>query len=336
MLAEAVRTLVERRELTAALMQAALEEILSGRAHEADMAAFLTALRLRGETAHDIAVTVQTLRRHAVPFLTGGLEVTDTCGTGGDGRSTFNISTATAFVAAGCGVPVVKHGNRGVSSRSGSADVLEALGVKTDVPPEISRRCLEEAGIAFCFAPRYHPAARHAATVRKRLGFRTLFNMVGPLVNPAAAAFQLLGVGDASWRLLLAQAAATLGMKRAYVVHGAPGLDEVSLSGPTQVSVVQADRVTEEEWQPEDFGLPRQTLEGQMVSDADGSARILLRILEGEGFPAAELVLANAAAVLRLCDRVGTLKEGVEQARDGIQSGKSRQALEKLREITCR
>ena len=335
MLADAVRTLVERRELTAAALQDALEEILSGRAHEADMAAFLTALRLRGETAADIAITVQTLRRHAVPFLTGGLEVTDTCGTGGDGRSTFNISTATAFVVAGCGVPVVKHGNRSVSSRSGSADVLEALGVRTDVPPEVARRCLEEAGIAFCFAPRYHPAARHAAGVRKRLGFRTLFNMVGPLVNPAQTAFQLLGVGDACWRPLLAQAATTLGMKRAYVVHGAPGLDEVSLSGPTQVSVVQGSQVTEEEWQPEDFGLPRQTLDGQIIADAEGSASVLMRILEGESSPAADLVLANAAAVLKLCGRVGTLREGVEQAREGIKSGKGRQAMEKLREITC-
>lgn len=330
MLRDIVQTLVERRELSPAQMQDALEEILTGQAHEVEMAAFLTALRLRGETASDIATAVQVLRRHAIPLPTSGRDVVDTCGTGGDGQCTFNVSTATAFVVAGCGLPVAKHGNRSVSSRCGSADVLEALGVKIDVSPETSQRCLQEAGIAFCFAPRYHPAVRHVAAVRKRLGFRTLFNFLGPLVNPARAAFQLIGVGDPALHPLLASACAALGMKRAYVVHGEPGLDEVSLCGTTRVKVVEGERVTEEVWHPEDFGLPCQSLEGQTVDNASESAQLLHRILAGEASPAADLVVANAAAVLRLCGRAATLQEGVAQAREGINSGGASQALRVL------
>jgi anthranilate phosphoribosyltransferase len=316
-------------------MQDALEFILSGQAQEAELAAFLTALRCKGETASNVVAAVQVLRRHAVPLPTGGREVVDTCGTGGDGQSTFNISTTTAFVVAACGVPVVKHGNRGVSSRSGSADVLEVLGVTVDAPPDVAQRCLEEVNLAFCLAPRYHPAVRHVSAVRKRLGFRTLFNLLGPLANPAGTTYQLIGVGDATLRGLLAEAAAGLGMKRAYIVHGAPGLDEVSLCGPTQVAVVQGGQVTQTEWHPEDFGLPRHTLEQQTVPDAAGSAAMLQRVLAGEPGPALDLVLANAAAVLHVCGRVPTLREGVDQAREGIRSGKAKQTLARLREITA-
>jgi anthranilate phosphoribosyltransferase len=335
MLADIVRHLVERKELSPGHMTEAVEEILSGGAQDVDIAAFLTALRLRGETASDLVAAVRVLRRYAVPFPTDGRKVVDTCGTGGDGLGTFNVSTATAFVVAGCGVPVVKHGNRSVSSRSGSADVLEALGVKVDVSPEVAKRCLDEAGMAFCFAPRYHPAVRHAARVRQRLGFRTLFNWLGPLANPAAAVSQVLGVGDAAMRPVVAEAALALGNLTAFIVHGS-GMDEVSLSGPTQVAYVHEGLMEEDEWNPEDFGLPRQRRDSHQVPDATASAQLLQSILNGETSPATDLVLANAAAVLKLYGKANSLKEGVEQGREALASGKAHRTLTMLQLITFR
>src|SRR5439155_22938279 len=224
-------------------------------------AALLTALRMKGETAVEIAAAAVVLREHMVRLDTGRDDVLDTCGTGGDGTNTFNISTAAALVAAGAGVPVVKHGNRAASSRSGSADVLSALGVVVETDAAGARRCLDGAGLAFCFAPHFHPAMRHVAGLRRRLGVRTLFNCLGPLINPAEAPYQLLGVGRAEWLDPLAGALARLGVRRAFLVHAREGLDEVSLAGPTMVREVHQGRVREFEWQPRDFGLAPCSLE---------------------------------------------------------------------------
>jgi anthranilate phosphoribosyltransferase len=227
---------------------------------------------------------------------------------------------------------VAKHGNRAVSSRSGSADVLAALGVAPDAEPAMARRCLEQAGLAFCFAPRFHPALRHVAPLRRRLGMRTLFNWLGPLVNPASTPYQLLGVGNAELLDPLAQALAQLGTRHAFLVTSRDGLDEVSLAAPTQVREVRGDRVSALEWTPEDFGLAPGSLDELAASSVEESASIIRRVLEGEECAAGRVVLANAAAALLVVERVRSLREGVELARDAIRSGRARLVLERLRE----
>src|SRR5262245_3619863 len=236
-------------------MSIAIGEIMVGHWSEAETAAVLVALRMKGETAIEIAAAAAVLRQHMVRLEAGRDGVLDTCGTGGDGAGTFNISTAAALVAAGAGVPVVKHGNRAASSRSGSADVLSALGVAIETDVAGARRCLEQAGLAFCFAPHFHPAMRHVAGLRRRLGVRTLFNCLGPLINPAEAPYQLLGVGRPEWLDSLAGALPRLGVRHALLVHARDGLDEVSLASPTMVRDVRQGRVREFEWYPRDFGL---------------------------------------------------------------------------------
>src|SRR5215475_8066103 len=251
--AEAVATLTERHDLADEQMCAVMQQLMTGHFDEAEAAAFLIALRMKGETAAEIAAAASVLRKHMVRLETGALTVLDTCGTGGDCTGTFNISTATALVVAAAGVPVVKHGNRSMSSKgSGSADVLEALGVRADGDPARARHCLERAGLAFCLAPLFHPAMRHVGGVRRRLGVRTLFNCLGPLINPARAPYQLLGVGRPEWLDLMAGALARLGgTRRALLVCGHDGLDEVTLAAPTRVREVRGDRVTAWEWQPD-------------------------------------------------------------------------------------
>jgi anthranilate phosphoribosyltransferase len=303
---------------------------MEGRAADAEIAAFLTALRVKGETADEIAGAVTALRAHMVPLDTGGRDVLDTCGTGGDGRNTFNISTAAALVAAACGVPVVKHGNRGVSSASGSADVLAALGVKIDAGPDACRRCLAEAGIAFCFAPCFHPAMRHVAEVRKRLRFRTVFNLIGPLANPAGARSQLIGVGRPELLDRLADCLAQLGPTSAYLVHGSDGLDEVTLAGPTAVRRVADGRVEQLTWTPADFGLPVCAGADLHAADARHSAERIRSVLAGSAGPARDIVLANAAAALLAAGRAGSLREGVERAARAVAEGRAAHALERL------
>jgi anthranilate phosphoribosyltransferase len=263
---------------------------------------------------------------------TGRDGVLDTCGTGGDGGGTFNISTATALVVAGAGVPVVKHGNRAMSGTSGSADVLEALGVRTDGNPEWVQRCLERAGLAFCLAPLFHPALRHVGGVRRRLGVRTLFNCLGPLVNPARAPYQLLGVGRPEWLDLMAGALARLGgTRRALLVCGHDGLDEVTLAAPTWVREVCGDRVVAWEWTPEDFGLPSCSLAELRVTGAEESARVIRGILEGNKGPATDIVLANAAAALMAAERAATPHEGARLAREALANGSALRVLQELR-----
>jgi anthranilate phosphoribosyltransferase len=320
-----------RRELPPGRMRAVMGELMAGRCGEAEAAAFLVALRMKGETAAEVAEAAAVLREHMVRFEPGRPDVLDTCGTGGDETATFNISTATALVAAAAGVPVVKHGNRAVSSRSGSADVLAALGVAVQDDLAWPRRCLEQAGLAFCFAPHFHPALRHVAPVRRRLRIRTLFNCLGPLANPAGAAYQLLGVGRPELLDPMAGALARLGTRRAFLVCGQDGLDEVSLAGVTLVREVCGRRVSSREWTPSDFGLDPCALADLTVSGPGESAAVIRGILDGSDGPAGRVVRANAAAALLAAERVGTLAEGVASAAEAIHSGRARHVLEVLR-----
>lgn len=330
--AEAMAALTRRQDLSPDLMRRFLSDVIAGRCGEIEATAVLVALRVKGETAGELAAAAALLREHMIRLETPTPDTLDTCGTGGDGSGTFNVSTATAFVVAGAGVPVAKHGNRAVSSRSGSADVLAALGVAPDAEPAVAKRCLEQAGLAFCFAPRFHPALRHVAPLRRRLGMRTLFNWLGPLVNPASTPYQLLGVGNAELLDPLAQALAQLGTRHAFLVTSRDGLDEVSLAAPTRVREVRGDRVSAFEWTPEDFGLARCSLEELKADGVEASAAIVRQVLEGEECAAFRVVLANAAAALLAIERVRSLPEGVEAAREAIQSGRARLVLERLRE----
>jgi anthranilate phosphoribosyltransferase len=326
----ALAALLERRDLSREQVRIVMQEMIAGRCGDAEAAALLIALRMKGETAIELAGAAAALREHMVRLDTGAAEVLDTCGTGGDGLGTFNISTATALVVAGAGVPVVKHGNRAVSGGSGSADVLAALGVALESDLAHVRRCLDEAGLAFCFAPHFHPALRHVGAVRRRLRVRTLFNCIGPLANPAGAAFQLLGVGKPEWLDPMAGALAELGIRRALLVCGRDGLDEVSLSAPTMVREVCERTITVHEWTPRDFGLEPCALADLRAEGAEASAAMVRSVLQGDEGAAGRVVLANAAAALRAAERVGTLPEGVALAREAIQSGRARRVLERL------
>lgn len=327
---EFLEVLLRRQELSPQLVRQFFLEVLDGHAGEAELAAALTAWRLKGETAAELAAAATVLLERMVPFDPGPAEVLDTCGTGGDGLRTFNVSTAAALVVAAAGVPVVKHGNRAASSRSGSADVLAALGMALQASPEQLQRCLRETGFAFCFAPCFHPGLRQVAGVRRQLGFRTVFNCLGPLVNPARACRKLLGVGQPELLDPLAGAAARLGLQRAFLVCGREGLDEVSLSGPTLVREVRGDTVTARQWQPQDFGLQPCRLEELVVNGPEQSAAVLRGVLEGRPGAARRVVLANAAAALLAADRVATLAEGAQLAAAVIDAGKAAGVLQRL------
>jgi anthranilate phosphoribosyltransferase len=323
--------LVERRDLGAERTRELMRGVLSGECGEAELAALLVALRVKGETADEIAAAAAVLREFMVPLETGR-EVLDTCGTGGDGSCTFNVSTATALVVAGAGVPVVKHGNRAVSSRTGSADVLAALGVEVGGDAASCRRNLERAGMAFCLAPNFHPALKHVGAVRRRLGVRTLFNCVGPLANPARAPYQLLGVGRPEWLDRMAEALSRLGVRRAFLVCGRDGLDEVTLCAATMVREVRGSTITAHEWTARDFGLEPCTLDDLRVTTPEESAAVIRGVLAGREGPALRAVEANAAAALLAAGRADSLPEGVALADDAIRSGRAALVLERLAE----
>ena len=322
--------LAEGRDLTPSQAHQAMYLLASGQASEGQTGAFLAALHLKGETAEEIAAFGQLLRRYAVcinPRVTGPL--VDTCGTGGDGKGTFNISTAAALVAAGAGVRVVKHGNRSVSSSCGSADVLEELGVKVDLPPEIVSRMVEEIGIGFLFAPSYHPALKYASTVRRDLGFSTVFNVLGPLVNPADASVRLLGVHNPGMVQTIALTLRILGAERAMVVHG-DGLDEITVSGETLVAELRGEEIRSYTVTPEMFGIrrsPQASLRGRFPRENAAIIRDILQDVEG---PCRDVVLLNAGAAIYLAGRAGTHEEGISLAERSICTGAAYGKLEAL------
>lgn len=339
MLADALRKIVAGEDLTRAEAERVMEEILAGRASDARIAGLLTALRMKGETVDELVGFATAMRRHAQPiFRDEGKParemLVDTCGTGGDARGTFNISTCAAFVVAGAGARVAKHGNRSISSRCGSADVLEALGVNLNLPPERIGEAIEEIGIGFLFAPAVHSAMRHVMKARRELKGRTVFNLLGPLTNPAGASAQVLGVYDAGVMELMARALAELGVKRAFVVHSADGLDEISLSGETHVAEVHESNVRSYTVVPEDFGLRRAPIEALAGGDAKQNAQIIRRILRGELGPHREVVQANAAAALVAAGRAKDWHEGVYLAAQSIDSGSAGAKLDALVEFS--
>lgn len=325
--------LLAGHDVDPACMIDAIRDLVAGRVDEALAAAVLTALRMKGESAEEIAAAALVLREQMVRLVPVSGPCLDTCGTGGDDSGTFNISTAAALVAAGAGVPVVKHGNRAVSSRSGSADVLRELGVNTEAGAEWSQRCLDRIGFAFCFAPHFHLGMAHVAKLRRKLGVRTIFNLVGPLANPASAEYQLLGVGKPELLDPLAGALAQLSVHRAVLVCSFDGLDEVSLAAPTMVRVIEGGSFTTCEWSPDDFGLEPVRIDEIRAESPAASAMIIRSVLEGTDGPARRIVLANAAAALWVAGHASTLKEGVEQAAAAIQSGKARSILEQLAQM---
>jgi len=328
--ARLLASLHNRRPLESESMRRAVRHMMAGDWNETQIVAFLTGLRQKGETGPEIADAASVLRDHMVRFDCGMREVLDTCGTGGDGSGTFNISTGAALVAAGAGVTVVKHGNRAASGRTGSADVLAALGVPVDSDLHWAQRCLEHAGFAFCFAPHFHPAMRHVAGARKRLGFRTLFNCLGPLANPAGACYQLIGVGHLDWLDPLADAVRRLGTRRTLLVYGSDGMDEVSLAAPTLVRDVQNGQVASWEWTAKDFELAPCSLDELRAEGAQESADRIRAILEGEQGPATRVVLANASAALIAAGKAETPSAGVILAREAIASGKAHAVLRRL------
>lgn len=325
-----VFALIERGALTPADVRAAFSEILTGAWTPVQIGAFAASLRLRGETAEAIVAAAEALRAVMTPVDHGLDEVVDTCGTGGDGAHTLNVSTGAAIVVAACGSYVAKHGNRSVSSRCGSADVVAALGVPIDADPSRQAEVLREARIAFLMAPAHHPALRHAGTARRELGVRTIFNALGPLVNPARATHQLVGVYDDALRPIAARALGQLGVRRAWVVRSEDGLDEVSPAATTRVSVLSEGRVDEIVVRPEDFGVEPLPLAALGGGDARENAAAITTILGGGEHPATEAIVLNAAAALVVA-RALAPREAAAEARDAIRSGRALATLERWR-----
>ena len=338
---ETMRSLLALQPPDAERMQMAFRSITDAAVDEVRAAAFLTALQSYENFAdvsyasNAIASAAMVLREKMVPFDCRGREAIDTCGTGGDHTGTFNISTAVAFVVAGAGLAVVKHGNRSVSSKSGSADVLEVMGVPVEAGPAWSQRCFDEFGIAFCYAPHFHPALKNIAAVRRKLGFRTIFNLLGPMLNPGCVPYQVVGVGAKKLVSLLGLASTKLNLKRSWLVHGLDGLDEFTLGNSTLCQSIEGDRVgTLCEVAPEDFGLGFVDKSELRIETAVESAAIIRRVLAGEDIPHARIVLANAAAAFVVANRAETLSNGVELARDSIASGRAADLLSRLRSST--
>lgn len=334
MIRDAIAQLVAGGTLSEAEAAAAMEEIMTGIATPSQLGAFLTALRIKGETVDELTGLARVMRDKAVHVsLPTGIKAVDTCGTGGDASGTFNVSTAAGLLVAASGQPVAKHGNRAATSRSGSADVLEALGVKMELGPEQVTHCVEQVGFGFMFAPAYHPAMRHVGPTRREIGIRTVFNVLGPLTNPAGARYQVLGVADPALLRPMGEVLLRLGCARALIVHGEDGVDELSLSAPTRVCDVHGDAGTLEEYTvtPDQVGMqihPRQEVLG---GDAMHNAALLRGLLAGEeaGAPA-DMVALNAGAALLATDRVNSLAEGVRQARDLLRSGHATRTLDAL------
>ncbi len=330
MFAPLLEKLNRREDLTADEAAAAMHEIMEGRAAPSQIAGLLIALSMKGERPAEIVGLARTMRAHAVRLTKTHAPVFDTCGTGGDRSGTFNVSSAAALVVAACGLRVAKHGNRSVSSQCGSADVFEALGVNVAATPETVERCLDQVGLAFFFAPTFHPSMKHAAPARRELGVRTAFNLLGPLTNPAAATRQLVGVPRPELTELVARALALLGSERAWVVHGADGLDEISTTGYTKVSECRDGMVHTFYVHPAEFGLPKASLDALKGADAAFNAARLRAVLAGERGPARDIVLLNAGAALFIAGVAASVGDGIARTADAIDSGRAAKVLDRL------
>jgi anthranilate phosphoribosyltransferase len=325
----AISTLLAGDALDEKEAAAAMTEVMEGAATPAQIAGFVVALRAKGETTDEIVGLVRTMREYSQTVEVSG-ELLDTCGTGGDRAGTFNVSTAAALVCAGAGVKVAKHGNRAASSRCGSADVLEALGVKIDLPPDGVATCIETAGIGFCFAPVFHPAMRHTATTRRELGIATVFNFLGPLTNPAGATRQALGVSDERMLPKMVDALGRLGSKRVIAFHGRDGLDELSTSGPSDVVELNDGEIKEWQIDPEELGLPYSDLAGVAGGTPDENAAAIRALLGGEQGPRRDIVILNAAAGLVAAGHSTDMAAGLTAAAAAIDSGTAARALDLL------
>jgi len=331
-LKEVINRLLQGQDLSPDQMRQWMTQIMEGRVTPVQVAGFLVALRAKGENVDEIATAAEVLREKAQRIEVAGGHLIDTCGTGGDGLDTFNVSTTAAFVVAAAGGRVAKHGNRSVSSRCGSADVLEAAGVNLDLTPDQVKRCIEEIGVGFLYAPKHHGALRHVATVRQELGIRTLFNLLGPLLNPAAAPHQLLGVFDRRYVVLLAEVLQRLGSRHVLVVHAEDGLDEISLNSPTWVAELVNGQVEDYVIEPAQFGIEPASLERIQVGSVTESLEMMRRVLAGTPGPAADIVALNAGAAIYAADVTDTLTQGVEKAQDMLAIGAGLKKLDALTE----
>ena len=329
-----LHNLVDGNDLTEDEMVSSMTEIMEGQVTDSQLAAFLTALHVKGETVAEIVGAARVMRAKAEKIDIKSTPLVDTCGTGGDGANTFNISTASALVTAGAGVKVAKHGNRAVSSRSGSADVLKCLGVNLDANLSIVKRCVDEAGLGFLFAPLMHKAMKHAAGVRKELGFRTIFNLLGPLTNPANAQAQVLGVFAVKWVQPLATVLRDLGCSRALVVHGSDGLDEITLTGVSQIAELKNGEVTSYSLDPGELGFEYCGSDDLKGGSPEENAAIIQEILNGEKGPRRDIVVLNSAAAIYVAGKAESLDLAVQLAVNSIKSGKARDKLEDLCRIT--
>ena len=329
----AIRKLVEKKDLDEIEAKATMNIIMEGKATNAQIAAFLIALRMKNETVTEITEFAKVMRKKATK-INAGSNLVDTCGTGGDCSGTFNISTAAAFVAAGAGVKIAKHGNRSVSSNSGSADVIEKLGVNIDITPKKMAECIEKANIGFLFALLLHGAMKYAVPVRKELGVRTVFNVLGPLTNPAGAEAQVLGVFDSNLTESLANVLKNLGTKRAFVVHGNDGLDEITTTTTTRISELNNDVVKTYDFNPGEYGIRKANLEEIKCDSSEESAEIIISVLDGKKGAARDIVVLNAAAAIAASGKVDNIKDAISLAEESIDAGKAKQALEKLKVIS--
>ncbi|KPK37828.1 MAG: anthranilate phosphoribosyltransferase [Gammaproteobacteria bacterium SG8_47] len=330
----AIRAVTERRDLSGDDMKDVMRAIMTGQATPAQIGGFLIGLRMKGETVEEIAAAASVMRELAAHVQVSSAHLVDTCGTGGDAAGTFNISTCTAFVAAAAGAHVAKHGNRSVSSKSGSADVLEAAGVNLDLSPEHVARCIEEIGVGFMFAPKHHAAMKHAIGPRREMGVRTIFNVLGPLTNPAGAPNQVLGVFAEAWVEPLAHVLHQLGSKHVMVVHAEDGMDEISIGSRTRIAELRDGAVSVYDIEPEMFGLERRDISVLAVGSADESLRVIRAVLDGQRGPARDVVMLNAGAAIYVAGLAASLADGVERAGEVIASGEAQRKLEALVELT--
>ncbi len=332
-LREAIKIVAQGETLSQNASAMTFEAIMSGEGTDAQIGALLMGMHVRGETVAEIAGAASVLRAKALP-VKAPADAIDTCGTGGDAKGTHNISTCAAFVVAGAGVPVAKHGNKSISSRSGSADVLAALGVNLDCPPETIEACIAECGLGFMYAPAHHAAMRHVAKVRRELGVRTIFNLLGPLANPASTKYQVVGVFDAKYVEPMARVLGRLGVERAWVVHGLDGLDEVTTTNVTEVALLDQGQVSTFRISPRNAGLPDAKPEDLIGGDAEENAAHIRSVLQGNEGPIRDIVLMNAAAALLVAGKAKSLRDGVALAAESIDSGKAFKVLEALVERT--